>query len=103
NVPPDGLELVPCLVGLYVAPAWRRRGVGGSLCQRALLEAQRLGHAKLSLFTQDQQAFYERLGWVKVVDTVVQTGAANQIATFMEYAPQANWDRCVGASMLDTR
>jgi predicted N-acetyltransferase YhbS len=86
DVPPDGYELIACLAGLYVAPARRRRGVGASLCQRALLEAQRLGHAKLSLYTPDQEAFYARRGWVKCVNTVVETGDTHQIVTFMEYA-----------------
>jgi GNAT superfamily N-acetyltransferase len=86
EVPPDGHELITCLVGLYVAPAWRRQGLGGCLCQRALLEAQHLGHARLSLYTPDQEAFYACRGWVKCVDTLVETGDAYQIATFMEYA-----------------
>jgi predicted N-acetyltransferase YhbS len=86
ETPPDGYQLIACLAALYVAPAWRRQGVGGRLCQRALLEAQKLGHARLSLYTPDQEAFYARLGWVKAVDTVVETGDGHQIATYMEYA-----------------
>jgi predicted N-acetyltransferase YhbS len=89
---PEGYGLGACLAGLYVAPARRRLGVGGRLCQRALLEAQRLGHAKLGLYTAERQAFYAGLGWVKCVDTVVETGAAHQIATFMEYAVSAVTD-----------
>jgi predicted N-acetyltransferase YhbS len=89
QVAPDGCCLIACLAGLYVAPAWRRQGVGACLCQRALLEARRLGHAKLSLYTPDQEAFYARLGWVKSVETVVETGDTYQIATFMEYAGAA--------------
>jgi predicted N-acetyltransferase YhbS len=89
EVPPEGYELIPCLIGLYVAPAWRRQGVGGRLCQRALLEARRLGHAGLSLYTHDREGFYARLGWVKGVTTVVETGATHQIATFMECAVAA--------------
>jgi GNAT superfamily N-acetyltransferase len=93
QVAPDGCDLIACLTGLYVAPAWRRQGVGGRLCQRALLEARRLGHVKLSLYTPDQEAFYARLGWVKSVETVVETGDTYQIATFMEYAVAAVVDR----------
>jgi GNAT superfamily N-acetyltransferase len=84
--PPEGYELIPCVAGLYVTPARRRQGVGAWLCQRAMLEARRLGHTSLSLYTPDQQAFYARLGWVKCVETVVETGDTHQIATFMECA-----------------
>jgi predicted N-acetyltransferase YhbS len=89
DVAPEGYEFIACLAGLYVAPARRCQGVGVCLCQRALLEAQRLGHAKLSLYTPDQEAYYARLGWVKCVETVVETGDTHQIATFMEYAVDA--------------
>jgi predicted N-acetyltransferase YhbS len=82
---PDGSERIVCLAGLYVPPARRRQGVGRRLCQRALREARRLGHARLSLYTPDQEAFYARLGWVKSVDTVVETGDSYQIASFMKY------------------
>ena len=68
---------------------WRRQGVGGCLCQRALLEAQRLGRANLGLCTPDQYAFYARLGWVRCVETVVETGDTREIATFVEYAVEA--------------
>src|SRR5262249_3994835 len=89
QVAPDDCDLITCLAGLYVAPVWRRQGVGGCLCQRALLEAGCLGHAKLGLYTPDQEAFYARLGWVKSVVTVVETGDTYQIATFMEHAVAA--------------
>jgi predicted N-acetyltransferase YhbS len=88
HVPPDGCELIACLAGLYVAPAWRRQGVGACLCQRALLEARRLGHAKLSLYTPDQEAFYARLGWVKSVETVVETGDPFQMDSSTVRFPQ---------------
>jgi GNAT superfamily N-acetyltransferase len=85
DAPPVGYELIPCLTGLYVAPAGRCQGVGSRLTQRALREARRLGHAKLSLYTPDQEAFYAGLGWVKRFETVVKTGVTHQIAAFMEY------------------
>jgi predicted N-acetyltransferase YhbS len=92
DVPPEGYEPVACLAGLYVAPAWRRRGVGGRLCQRALREARRLGHVRLSLYTPDQEAFYARRGWVKCVDTVVASGETHRIVTFMECPVDAAGD-----------
>jgi predicted N-acetyltransferase YhbS len=92
DVPSVGYQLIPCLTGLYVVPGRRRRGVGARLCQRALLEAQRLGHAGLSLYTHDHEAFYSHLGWVKRSETVVQTGQTHQIAAFMEYGAFAQLD-----------
>ena len=85
DVPPDGHEPIACLAGLYVAPAQRRQGVGGRLCQRALVEARRLGHSKLYLYTPNRAAFYAHLGWVKIVETLVEAGDFHEISTFMEY------------------
>jgi GNAT superfamily N-acetyltransferase len=86
EVPPDHCELIACLAGVYVVPRGRRQGLGRLLCQRAWLEAQRLGLPKLGLYTPTQETFYAQLGWTRCVETVVETGHTHQIATYMERA-----------------
>jgi GNAT superfamily N-acetyltransferase len=56
-------HLSPFLASVYVAEAYRRRGIASALVQRVMAEVQDMGLAKLYLITPDQQAFYGRLGW----------------------------------------
>lgn len=56
-------DLSPWLANIYVAPRRRGRGLGRLLVRNAMREAQARGIRQLYLFTEDQQAFYERLGW----------------------------------------
>lgn len=53
----------PWLASLFVAEPYRRQGIAQALITRALQEAGRLGYARLYLFTEDQQLYYQRLGW----------------------------------------
>lgn len=57
--------LSPWLAGLWVRPDARRTGMGARLVHRAEAEAAALGHANLYLYmyTEDAEAFYQRLGW----------------------------------------
>lgn len=54
-------HLRPWLAALYVAPAYRYRGVGSSLVRAIQQKALSLGEAELYLGT-DQPSFYEGLG-----------------------------------------
>lgn len=56
-------ELSPWLASLYVAPAWRRRGLGSRMIDRALDAAARLGWPRVYLFTADQVEYYRARGW----------------------------------------
>lgn len=56
-------ELTPWLAAVYVAPAYRRRGIGSALVQAVEAAAQGLHIQRLYLFTPDQEHFYARLGW----------------------------------------
>jgi GNAT superfamily N-acetyltransferase len=56
-------DLSPWLASLYVAPEYRKRGLGTALVRRVAQEAQALGVATLYLYTPDQEAFYARRGW----------------------------------------
>jgi GNAT superfamily N-acetyltransferase len=53
---------------LLVDPAWRRRGIGTALVQRAEQAAQRIGRRLLTLDTRGGdagEALYRRLGWIE--------------------------------------
>ncbi len=62
-------DLTPWLAAVYVAPAYRRRGIGTALVQRVAQEAKELGVEKLYLFTPDKRTFYERRGWIVLEQT----------------------------------
>jgi predicted N-acetyltransferase YhbS len=68
----DRLDLTPWLASVFVAPSYRRQGVGGSLVQRVVAEAKVLGVSHLYLFTPDQENWYEKLGWSVVQRTQYQ-------------------------------
>jgi GNAT superfamily N-acetyltransferase len=56
-------DLTPWLGGVYVLPEFRRRGIASALCRAVEEKARRLGFQQLFLFTLDQQALYQSLGW----------------------------------------
>ena len=56
-------ELSPWLASMYVAPEFRRQGIGSALVRRVGEEARKLGHQNCYLFTPDRDAFYAQLGW----------------------------------------
>jgi N-acetylglutamate synthase-like GNAT family acetyltransferase len=56
-------HLTPWLSGVFVLPGHQRRGVGTALCHQVEVCARQMGHSRLYLFTLDQQALYQRMGW----------------------------------------
>lgn len=56
-------ELSPWLANIYLRPEVRGRGLGSWLVQQLMQQAALLNINTLYLFTEDQQAFYQRLGW----------------------------------------
>lgn len=56
-------DLMPWLASVYVAPEFRGRGIGSRLVNHVVAQARASGVETLYLFTPDQRAFYERLGW----------------------------------------
>jgi len=60
---PGREQLSPWLGGVYVAPPFRGRGIASALCRTVEARAAALGHGRLYLFTLDQQALYQHLGW----------------------------------------
>jgi predicted N-acetyltransferase YhbS len=56
-------ELTPWLASVFVAPIHRQKGIGAALVRRVMAAAREAGIETLSLFTPDQEAFYQSLGW----------------------------------------
>jgi GNAT superfamily N-acetyltransferase len=62
-------DLSPWLAAVYVAPLYRKQGIGSELVKAVESVAQKLQIERLYLFTPDQEPFYSRLGW-KVLERV---------------------------------
>ena len=56
-------ELSPWLANIYLRPDMRGQGLGAWLVRQLMQQAALLKIKTLYLFTEDQQAFYQRLGW----------------------------------------
>ena len=56
-------DLTPWLASVFVAPEYRRQGVGSQLVKHAMQKAKQAGIEAMYLFTPDQVNFYQKLGW----------------------------------------
>ncbi len=56
-------SLSPWLAAVYVAPSYRKQGIGSELVKAVECTAKKLQIGRLYLFTPDQEPFYARLGW----------------------------------------
>lgn len=65
---PTHAHLSPWLVGLWVAPAHRRRGLGGRLVAACRAQAAMLGVDELHAATADSGSLFRADGW-EVIDT----------------------------------
>ena len=63
-------ELTPWLASVFVAPHFRRLGIGTQLVKHVMLQAKKAGIPALYLFTPDQSAFYQTLGWSIIAEEV---------------------------------
>jgi predicted N-acetyltransferase YhbS len=61
-------ELTPWLAALFVLPQYRGRGLGAALTRRCEAEARSAGFERLFLYTSHARDYYQRLGWVPMVD-----------------------------------
>lgn len=59
----DHQELSPWLANIYIHPAKRGLGLGRFVVSQLMAQARIRQLQRLYLFTEDQQAFYEKLGW----------------------------------------
>lgn len=62
-------ELSPWLASVYVAPEFRKQGIGSRLVLHAMEQAKNNKIKTLYLYTPDRDAFYARLGWSKLEKT----------------------------------
>ncbi len=62
-------DLSPWLAGVYVKPAYRRRGIASRLVTRIENEAALLAIPRLYLYTPSEAAFYARRGWQTLEET----------------------------------
>lgn len=77
-------EPAAVLLALYVAPPYRRRGVGGALCARAVSEARTMGWPTVAAYTPDRDAFYRRLGWQSAMRAIVTAGPVGLPVWYIE-------------------
>jgi len=68
------MDLTPWLAGVFVAPDYRRRGIGSALVGRVVECAAGLGVRRLYLYTPSAEQMYSRLGW-SVVERTSYRGA----------------------------
>ena len=68
-------DLTPWLAALYVAPEYRKRGIGEALIKAIEDHARAVGTQTLYLYTSEAEAFYARLGW-SLRDRFTQNGEA---------------------------
>jgi predicted N-acetyltransferase YhbS len=76
-------ELSPWLASVFVAPVHRHKGVGAALVRRVVAAAHEAGVAVLTLFTPDQEAFYQSLGW----RTIARENFRGDEVTLMQIEP----------------
>ena len=63
--------LTPWLASVFVAPAFRNKGIGSELVKTVMHQAQQAGIETLYLFTSASRVeFYRRLGWVVLSEEV---------------------------------
>ena len=67
----------PWLASLYVVPEARGRGLGARLVREAVAKAAEQGIDELFLFTPEHAAFYEHLGWRRLVRTTLKGTAVD--------------------------
>jgi predicted N-acetyltransferase YhbS len=70
------MELEPChpispwLAGLYIAPDYRRQGIGRALVRATEVQARQRGNKQIYLYSDDAVAYYKKLSWRIVEQTI---------------------------------
>ena len=75
------VELTPWLAGVFVAPEYRRQGIGAQLVRRIMAQAGKLNVSVLYLYTVHSELFYSSLGW----SLLEHTAYRKQKITIMTY------------------
>ncbi|MBW2622178.1 MAG: GNAT family N-acetyltransferase [Deltaproteobacteria bacterium] len=71
-------QLSPWMATVFVAPKYRKYGVGSALVKQVVQEAGRLNKEALYLFTPDKEKFYLALGW-SVIERIFYRGEQQSI------------------------
>ncbi len=72
-------DLSPWLAALYVHPAHRGAGVGGSLIEALAGVSRRLGIPRLYLHTETASGYYRRKGWRFLFRTLNDRGEETEV------------------------
>jgi N-acetylglutamate synthase-like GNAT family acetyltransferase len=72
-------EYSPWLASVIVKPEYRRKGYATEMIKRVELEAKKLNHKTIFLYTPDAEKLYEKLGW----QIIRQTTYMNEKVTLM--------------------
>ena len=83
---PTRRDLCPWLANVYVQPAWRGRGLGTALIERAMAYGAQFAEV-LYLYTSGGTALYERLGW-RAHDTSHYAGRPIAIMSYRVGSPR---------------
>jgi len=75
---PSHSHLSPWAAAGYVAPAWRRQGIGALLLEALLREASRLGHQAVYCATSTSESLLVRQGW-NLIQSVPHEGHSVQV------------------------
>lgn len=59
----DRMQLSPWLASVFVAPEFRRRGIGAALVKHVVEATRQAGFSRMYLYTPDEERFYQALGW----------------------------------------
>jgi GNAT superfamily N-acetyltransferase len=78
---PSHSHLLPWAAAGYVAPAWRRQGIGALLLTALLREASRLGHNTVYCATSTSESLLARQGW-SLMESVLHEGHSLQVFRF---------------------
>lgn len=62
-------ELTPWINGVFVAPKYRKQGIGRTLVKKLENISVNMGYPQIYLFTIDKQRFYSKLSWIKLMDS----------------------------------
>lgn len=77
------MELTPWLAGVFVGPAYRRKGIASELVRRITAEAAKLKVPLLYLYTVHSEKLYAGLGWTLQERTTYK----DQNIVIMTYPP----------------
>jgi len=68
---PGAIEPGPWLAAVFVVPEARKLGVGSALIDHVVSRSRELGYSEMFLYTDHQQKWYEKRGWMYTRDTLL--------------------------------